>query len=251
MPWRVVILTAIPPVAIGYAAILRGFGHEPVAIVSPRGSRGRMTPLAQAHVDADPPELDIVFAASKHSLARIFSGYDADLVLCTGFPWLLPAEAIEVPRLGVVNGHPSLLPRYRGPFPLAWAVLNGERETGLTYHRMDPAFDTGAILAQQPIPLADDETMDSLTPKLQAASGALLPIVLERLARGEEGEPQAGGDYQSSADLLPYVAVDTDRSAADVHRLVRAWSFVPPVAVDRGPILDSRRLLVTSLTDVD
>ena len=63
-----------------------------------------------------------------------------------------------MPPLGIVNGHPSLLPRYRGPFPLAWAVRNGEREIGLTYHLMDAEFDTGNLLAQAAIPLDDDDT---------------------------------------------------------------------------------------------
>ncbi len=58
-----------------------------------------------------------------------------------------------MPRLGIVNGHPSLLPRYRGPFPIAWAIRNGETEIGMTFHLMDAAFDTGNVLAQKAVPL--------------------------------------------------------------------------------------------------
>ena len=73
-------------------------------------------PFAAAHVADDPPELDILFAATKDSLPRLLRAYDLDLAICTGFPWLISQEAIDVPRLGIVNGHPSLLPRYRGRF---------------------------------------------------------------------------------------------------------------------------------------
>ena len=250
--WRVILLTAVPPVAIAYSEILRGLGHEPVAVVAPRGRRpGQFTPLGQAHVEQDPPELDIVFAASRNSLARIFRAYDADLVVCTGFPWLIPQAAIDAARLGIVNGHPSLLPRYRGPFPIAAAIRGGEREIGVTYHLMDAKFDTGNILAQKTIPLADDETEETLNPKLLAAATELLPLAIRRLEIGDRGDPQAGGDYQSDADLADYVQVDLARPAAEIHRQVRAWSFVPPVSDHRGPLLDGRRLLVTSLTEVD
>lgn len=250
-PWRIVLLTAIPPVAIAYADIVRAAGHEPVAVVVPRGRGKNVTPMGQAHIEQDPRDLDIVFAATKHSLARIFRGYDADLVICTGFPWLIPQEAIDATRLGIVNGHPSLLPRYRGPFPIAAAIRNGERELGVTYHLMDAGFDTGNILAQGTVPLDDDETEESLNPKLLAASTELLSRALARLATGDRGDPQTGGDYQSIEDFAEYVHVDLAQPAAEVHRQVRAWSFVPPILPVRGPLLDGRRLVVTSLSEVE
>ena len=251
MGWRVAIITAVPPVAVGYAGIVRGLGHEPVVVVAPRGlSRDRVTPLGQQHVENDPRDLDIVFAASKHSLARILRGYEADLAVCTGFPWLIPQEAIDAVPQGIVNGHPSLLPRYRGPFPLAWAIRNGEREIGVTYHLMDAQFDTGNILAQGVIELADDESEESLIPKLQAATIELLPRALVRLADGDRGDPQPeGGDYQSHFEA-EYEVVDRTQTAAEVHRQVRAWSFVPPFA-RTGARLGDRRLLVTSVTEVE
>lgn len=179
--------------------------------------------------------------------------YEPDLALCTGFPWLIPAEAIEVPRLGIVNGHPSLLPRYRGPFPIAWAVRNGETEIGLSYHLMDAAFDTGNLLAQMSIPITDDDTEETLFARFPAATAELLPVVFDRLARGERGDVQEGGDYQSVFED-DYRFVDVAHAATDVHRQVRAWGFVPPILSDMGPILERNgarvRLTRTSLTEV-
>jgi methionyl-tRNA formyltransferase len=246
--WRVVIVTSVPPVAAGYTAIVRSCGHEPVAIVTPRD--GGMT---AAHLEQDPPDVDLVFAASRKSLARVFRGYEADLAVCTGFPWLIPAEAIDALPVGIVNGHPSLLPRYRGPFPLAWAVRNGEREVGMTYHLMDAAFDTGNVLAQKAIPLEDEWSMDELVPKLQAASIELLPRALARLAAGDRGDAQTGGDYQSHFEDA-YGVVDVLHTAAEIDRQVRAWGFVPPFA-RTGPILERNgtkvRVVRTSLTELD
>jgi methionyl-tRNA formyltransferase len=248
-PWRVVILTAIPPVARSYAAIVRACGHDPAAVVVPRTVRG---PFAEDHVDNDPAELDIVFAASKESLPRIFRAYEADLVVCTGFPWRIQQEAIDAAGLGIVNGHPSLLPRYRGPFPVAWAVRNGETEVGMSYHLMDTELDTGNLLAQKRISLDPEETWESLAPRLEQASIELLPQVFERLARGDRGDAQSGGDYQSQFEQ-EFALVDTAQTAAEVHRQARAWSFVPPFA-RFGPVLERNGTKVlltqTSLAEV-
>jgi methionyl-tRNA formyltransferase len=254
-PWRVAIITVLPEIAKGYAAIVRGLGHEPVAvIVSRRRAPGAPpNPFAAVHVDEDPEELDVLFAASRRSLARLLRGCEADLGLCTGFPWRIPADAIATPPLGIVNGHPSLLPRYRGPFPVAWAVRNAEPEIGLTYHLMDESFDTGNVLAQAPVPLGDDDTEATLYGKVEALAPELLATAFARLAAGDRGDPQEGGEYQSEFGD-DYFHVDVSQPAAYVHRQARAWSFVPPIAA-RGPILDRAgervRLVRTSLVEVD
>jgi methionyl-tRNA formyltransferase len=254
-PWRVVLITVLPVVAQGYAALVRSLGHEPVAVIAPRrrGSGAPPTPFAAEHVADDPEDLDVLFAASKHSIAPLLRAYEPDLALCTGFPWLIPAEAIAVPKHGIVNGHPSLLPHYRGPFPVAWAVRNGETEIGMSYHLMDAQFDTGNVLAQKRLPLREDETNESLFGQMPEVTAELLPIVFDRLARGDRGEPQEGGEYQSVFED-DYRFVDLTQRAADVHRQVRAWSFVPPILPNMGPILErdgtSIRLVRTSLTEV-
>ena len=254
-PWRVVLITVLPAVAQGYARIIRALGHEPVAVIVPRRRvpGAPPTPFAAEHVADDPHELDVLFAATKHSLARLLRGYEPDLALCTGFPWLIPAEAIDVPRLGIVNGHPSLLPRYRGPFPIAWAVRNGETEIGMSYHVMDAQFDTGNVLAQVRLPLNDDANWATLQAQFAAVTPPLLAEVFDRLARGDRGEPQTGGDYQSQFED-DYRFVDLTQNAADIHRQVHAWSFIPPFLPDLGPILErdgtSVRLLRTSLSEV-
>jgi methionyl-tRNA formyltransferase len=254
-PWRVAIITVLPEIAKGYAAIVRGLGHEPVAvIVSRRRAPGAPpNPFAAAHVDEDPEELDVLFAASRRSLARLLRGCEADLGLCTGFPWLIPGDAIDAPPLGIVNGHPSLLPRYRGPFPVAWAVRNGESEIGMTYHLMDESFDTGNVLAQAPVPLTDDDTEETLYAKVEAVAPELLATVFERLAAGDRGDPQEGGEYQSLFGD-DYFHADVAQPAAYVHRQARAWAFVPPL-LPRGPVVERGgervRLLRTSLVEVE
>lgn len=253
--WRVAIITSVPVIAQNHVDAVRSLGHEPVAVIAPRrrAPGGPPMPLLAEQVTDAPEELDVLFAASKHSLARLLRGCELDLAICAGFPWRIPAEAIEAPRLGIINGHPSLLPRYRGPFPVAWAVRNGEREIGLTYHVMDADFDTGNVLAQAPIPLADDETDESLFAKFPAIGAKLLEIAFDRLARGDRGDVQEGGEYYGRFEEA-YRHIDPSRPAVEVDRQVRAWSFVPPGLRGDAPILERGgtrvRVLRASLSEV-
>jgi methionyl-tRNA formyltransferase len=246
--WRVVIVTMVPAIAQGYTELLRALGHEPVAVLTPRSPM-----FAAEHIADDPEGLDLLFAAGRRSLAPLLRAHEPDLAVCTGFPWLIPADALEVPRLGIVNGHPSLLPRYRGPFPVAWAVRNGETEIGMSYHLMDAAFDTGNLLAQKRMPLDDDDTFESMWAKTAEAAAELLPGVLDRLARGDRGDPQEGGEYHSQFES-DYERVDLTRPAAEVHRQVRAWGFLPPFA-RTGPLLErdgeTVRIVRSSLEEVE
>ena len=254
-PWRVVLITVLPVLVKEYAEIIRALGHDPVAVIAPRrrAPGAPPTPFAAEHVADDPEELDVLFASSKHSIAPLLRAYEPDLALCTGFPWLIPAEAIAVPKHGIVNGHPSLLPRYRGPFPVAWAVRNGETEIGMSYHLMDAQFDTGNVLAQQRIPLTEDDTMETLFGRFPEFTADLLATVFERLGRGDRGEPQEGGEYQSVFEP-DYWFADLTQTREEVHRQTRAWSFIPPILPLMGPLLERdgarARLLRTSLTEV-
>jgi methionyl-tRNA formyltransferase len=257
-PWRVVVVSQIPRVAAAYVELVRTLGHEPVAVLAarmpPKFDNPRAKEFAGGLIVDGPQGVDLVYPGGRRRLAPVLRFYEPDLLLCTAFPWRMPADALAVPTIACVNGHPSLLPRYRGPMPMAWAVRNGETEIGMTYHLMDEQFDTGNILAQGSVPLDDDETNDSLWPKLGAVSAELLPRVFERLANGDPGDPQKGGDYQSLFDD-DYAFVDTSQPAEAVHRQVRAWRFAFIGKNLRGPILERdgarRRLAATSLTEVD
>ncbi len=234
-PWRVAIVSRILPVLLGFEAVVRQAGHEPVAALSVRdlenryGGAGAVGPLA---VGA-PAGLDVLFPARRDRIAPLLEAVRPDLVLCMGFPWKIPADALAVPPLGWVNGHPSLLPRHRGPNPVAWAIRDGDDEMGITFHRMDAELDTGAMLAQSRIPFGEYAPPDDFYGALGAVVAATLATALARLADGEEGEIQTGGDYQgffAAADA----ALDLSRPAAELHRLVWAWRYAMLAPGDEG-----------------
>jgi methionyl-tRNA formyltransferase len=201
----------------------------------------------------DAPEgLDVVIPATRAGIAPLLERYEPDVLLCTGFPWKIPADALAVPRLGAVNGHPSLLPRYRGPIPVGWAIRNGEEEIGYTFHRMDVELDTGPILAQDVMPLGDEHSWEELAPKLVDTVGRLLPQALARVENGDPGDPQPEGRGEYLSFFEPdYVRIDWSRPAPEIYRQVRAWRFGSAGDGEKGALteLDGEtvRVLRTSL----
>ena len=114
-------------------------------------------------LDELPTDLDLLMPARRASIAPLLASVRPDLVVCMGFPWKVPADALAVPRLGWINGHPSLLPHHRGPVPVAWAIRDGEEEFGVTFHRMDAELDAGPILAQKTLPIGEFASPTSST----------------------------------------------------------------------------------------
>ena len=185
---RVVLISEVAPAVEGLSAMLRAEGHEPVALLCVRHGTARYTEMSEL-LAAAPSELDVVMPSARDRMAPLLRLFEPDVAVCIGFPWKIPPDALAVPRHGIVNGHPSLLPRYRGPSPVSWAVRSGEPEIGFTLHYMDAELDTGNILGQVRISLDDEHSWEELTPKLAGAVGGLLPGVLERVAAGDPGEP--------------------------------------------------------------
>lgn len=118
----------------------------------------------------------------------------ADLLLVAGWPERLPAELLAGPRLGAVNVHPSLLPRYRAREPVFWTILSGDDETGVTLHRMTDRLDAGPVLLQRAIAVPPRSTSATLAAKLDALAGELTGELCRLALRGSlpEGEPQRG-----------------------------------------------------------
>ena len=248
---RVVIVSQVLPAVVGYDGGLRASGHEPVALLTSRRSPDDADryPEFAALVGGAPAHLDVLIPRDRTQMAPLLAAYEPDLVLCTGFSWRIPPEALAVPRLGAINGHPSLLPRWRGPSPVAWTIRNDERELGFTFHRMDEHFDTGPILAQGSVPLEDtDDGWDTLGEKIGPLAFELLQTALARVEAGDPGDPQVGDSSYAPFFEDDYVALDWSRPAREVHNQVRAWRFMPfqPSRGVRGPIaeLDGSRVRV-------
>lgn len=174
----------------------------------------------------------------------------ADVALVVAYGRILPKDVLEAPRLGCVNVHASLLPKYRGAAPITWAVVRGEPETGITLMQMDEGMDTGAMLEQFPTVIDADETAGHLSERLSTL-GAL--AVRKGLPRHLAGEyvPVAQDDARAtSAPILKKSdgLVDFTKSARSVHDHVRGMSPWPGAfTTARGKVLKIHATRVTDL----
>jgi methionyl-tRNA formyltransferase len=231
---RVVVISMAAGAVAGYVRILGELGHETAGVVTmPNRRRPEMVGNV---IDAAPDGVDVVVAGGAHRLAPLLRSYDADLALCGGFGWKLGPDSLAATRLGVVNGHPSLLPRWRGPNPFGWTFRADDPVVGFTFHFMDEGFDTGPLLAQGSRPLTDDDTMRTLMEHTRELSDELLPLALARAESGDPGDPQPEeGATHARVYEDEYAEIDWTRPARDVHNQIRAW-FTPSVSGIMGPL---------------
>lgn len=253
--WRVVVVTRIPPVAIGFVETIRAAGHKPVALLSIRTENRYGDEFTlEGLLNSVPPELDVLLPAARSSVAPLLASVKPDLVVCMGFPWKIPAEALAVPTHGWLNGHPSELPRHRGPIPVAWAIRNGDSEVGLTFHRMDAELDTGPIMAQSTMEIGEYTEPNEFYPRMGPLMMDVLGEALAKLAAGDDGRVQQGGEYESfftDGDAW----LDFSRPAEELHRLVWSWRYAISRGELRGALAevggDTVRVLASSLRELE
>jgi methionyl-tRNA formyltransferase len=150
-----------------------------------------------------------------------------DVLLSLHYRNLIPKQILDLPPLGGVNLHPSLLPNYRGTNSVVWVIINGETETGFTFHRMDEEFDTGPILLQEKILIWPHDTAFSLFYRQIVRAMARFETVIEKVFAKEPGYIQPeGGSYFPRA--LPHRGVmDESWPIERIERFIRAMYFPP------------------------
>lgn len=152
-------------------------------------------------------------------------GVRADAMIVAAYGLILPKAILEIPRLGCINIHASLLPRWRGAAPIQRAILAGDTETGVTIMQMDEGLDTGAMLAREPIAIGADETAGELHDRLAALGASMIKEVLKSLPMPLK-QDNALATY--AAKLQKEEAfIDWNEDANTVHRKIRAFNPVP------------------------
>lgn len=163
-------------------------------------------------------------------LAELAS-YQADLQIVVAFR-MLPVAVWDMPPMGTINVHGSLLPQYRGAAPINWAIINGETETGVTTFKLKHEIDTGDILLQQKVEILPEDNVGSVYQKLMDAGASLLVTTVKGLANDElEEKPQEIVDEENlkSAPKIfkEHTRIDWSKPAVDLHNLIRGLSPYP------------------------
>lgn len=185
-----VVYMGTPDFAVGALEALIEAGHQVTAVVTQpdkpkgRGKEVQMSPVKACALKYNIPVLQPVKIKEAEAVETLRT-YQADIFVVAAFGQILSEEILAMPKYGCVNIHASLLPKYRGAGPIQWAIINGEKITGVTIMRMDKGLDTGDMLFQKEVAIAPDETADTLHDKL-AEAGAHL--IVEALAKIEAGD---------------------------------------------------------------
>ncbi len=217
-----------PEFAVPSLRALIDSGNEVAAIVAqpdkPKGRGRRLAP---------PP---VKKAAEEHNIpvlqpAKIRTGefleqlekINPDLICVAAYGKILPKAVLDLPRFGCINVHASLLPRYRGAAPINWAIVRGEKVTGVTTMQMDEGMDTGDILLEREMQIEEDDTGETLSEKLSVAGAELL---METIRELESGNLNPRKQDDSTATYAPMLKkedgrIDWEKPAEEVRSLVR------------------------------
>ena len=158
-----------------------------------------------------------------------------DVICVVAYGKILPKEILDIPKIGCINVHGSLLPKYRGAAPIQWAVLNGDRETGITTMYMDVGMDTGDMILKEKVTIGDDETTGELWNRLSKIGGELLVKTLKEIENGTAKRIKQGEDFSLAPMLDKSIAkIDWEnKTAREIKNLVRglnpimgAYSFI-------------------------
>jgi methionyl-tRNA formyltransferase len=227
VPLRIVFM-GTPDFAVpSLQALIKGANQVVAVVCQPDRQRGRGKVLSPPPVKVLAEQHDIPVlqppSVRKEPLLEQLRALAPDLLVVVAYGKILPASLLQLPRLGAINVHGSLLPKYRGAAPIQWAVINGETETGITIMQLDEGMDTGDILLSVPVAIGPQETAGELFDRLARLGGETLGPAIERLEQGQLTPQPQDHALASAAPMLTKEMghLDWSLSAARLHCLIR------------------------------
>ena len=196
-------------------------------------------PVGRKHILTPPPTKA---CAEKHGIpvfqpetfkdgkaAEILKEIAPDVIVVVAYGKILPKAVLDIPKLGCVNGHASLLPKYRGASPIQWCIVCGEKVTGVTTMLMDEGMDTGDILETVSVRIGDEETGEELFDRLADISADLMVSTLKKLQKGEiSPKPQNHNEATYAPIIKKEMAlIDFNKTAEEVHNRIRGYYSWP------------------------
>ncbi len=247
-----VVFLGTPDFAVASLKALVDQGYQVVGVVTApdkpagRGQQLRHSPVKVYALEQGLPVLQPERLKRKAFLDA-FRAWNADVQVVVAFR-MLPREVWDMPPMGTINVHASLLPQYRGAAPINWAVINGETETGVTTFRLKHEIDTGNVLLQHAVPIADKDNFGTLYGKLMVAGADLLLHTLKGLLEGtitEQAQREPEGPLHHAPKIYKQDGqINWQQSANEIRNLIRGLAPVPAAFT----FLDQKQL---KIFDVD
>jgi len=224
-----------PQFAVPTLQALAAAGHTiSLVVTQPDRPRGRgmgiaPSPVKEAAADLEIPVAQPATIKNNAEFRQQLTAIRPEAIIVVGYGRIIPQWMIDLPRFGNLNLHASLLPKYRGAAPIQWAIAKGESMTGVTTMRIDAGLDTGDILMQRSIPIATEDTAETLGPKLAVIGANLMAETLHGL---EDGRLQPVPQDHAQATLAPILTkedgrMDFSRTATDLFNRLRGFQPWP------------------------
>jgi methionyl-tRNA formyltransferase len=229
-----IIFMGTPDFAVPSLERIIADGHEVAAVFTqPDKPKGRGYHLAPPPVKSAAMTHDIAVyqpqTLKDDETISLIKGIAPDCIVVVAYGRILPPAVLEIPRLGCINVHASLLPKYRGAAPIQWSIINGDKETGVTTMFMAKGLDTGDMIIKSAIPITENETFGELHDRLMATGAETLSETLTLLAQGKAPREVQDDTQSCYAPMIDkdVAAIDWNRKAAEIHNLVRGMNPHP------------------------
>ena len=258
MPLRVIFM-GTPEFSVPTLRAIADAGHEIEAVYTqpPRAAGRRGLELTPSPVQREAQRLGVEVrtpvSLKNEAEQQAFHALRADVAVVVAYGLLLPKPILEAPRLGCLNGHASLLPRWRGAAPIQRAIMSGDTETGMMVMRMEEGLDTGPVAMVEKCAIGPDMTAGDLHDRLMSLGARLIVQALARLERGAltfTTQATAGVTYAKKIDKAE-TRLDWTRPAGEVHDRIRGLSPFPGAwcEAEIGGRLERLKLLRSTLSD--
>ena len=214
--------------------VLRSIAPHTICVVTKKGKpKGRGYSLDDNEVKKAAGELNlplIEINSFKDDIVKTLPDYQPDFFVVASFGLIVPKWVLDIPLKGPINVHPSLLPLYRGPSPIQWAILSGDEMTGITLIRMNEKMDEGDVIYQEQIMIREGENFIALSERLAARAAEILPEVLDHIEI--QGMVEGNEQCHESATYTPIITkemgvIDWRKNAVEIDQQVRAFISWP------------------------
>lgn len=188
-----------------------------------RGMKMIYSPVKELAVSKNIPVLQPEKVRNNIEFIDKIKNINPDVICVVAYGKILPKELLEIPKYGCINVHASLLPKYRGAAPIQWAVLNGDKETGITTMYMDVGMDTGDMILTKKVQIGENETTGELWERLSKIGGNLLVETLNQIEKGKAPRIPQKGEYTMAPMLEKEMSkIDWEnKTAEEIKNLVR------------------------------
>lgn len=224
-----VVFMGTPDFAKESLEALYNANHEILAVVTnpdkPKGRGMKMvaSPVKEFSIEKGLKIYQPVKVRNNEEFINEINNLEPEVICVVAYGKILPKEILDIPKYGCINVHGSLLPKYRGAAPIQWAVLNGDKTTGITTMYMDVGMDTGDMILKEEVKIGEDETTGELWEKLSKIGGKVLVETLERIENGTVTRQKQGEDFTMAPMLDKSIAkIDwKNQTAVQIKNLVR------------------------------